>query len=112
MMSEIIDGRKIMHMMIMFDLPTDTAEHRHYAHKFREYLLDLGFSMWQYSVYTKNIGAKDLCPKYISAVKQNAPKSGNISILFFTDKQFGDMIFIGNENYVDIPKPQEQFMLF
>lgn len=111
-MSKIVDGRKIMWMMIMFDLPTDTAEHRHYAHKFREYLLDLGFSMNQYSVYTKFIGAKDLCPKYVSAIKQNAPTSGSVNILFFTDKQFGDMILIGNDDYRDVPKQPEQYALF
>ncbi|MGN0929266.1 MAG: CRISPR-associated endonuclease Cas2 [Alphaproteobacteria bacterium] len=111
-MSNIIDGRKIMWMMVMFDLPTDTPENRHYAHKFREYLLDMGFSMNQYSVYTKFIGAKDLCPKYVSAIKQNAPTSGNITILFFTDKQFKDIILIGDLDYREVPKSPEQFMLF
>ena len=111
-MYNVIDGRKIMWMMVMFDLPTDTPKHRHDAHKFREYLLDLGFSMNQYSVYTKFIGAKDLCPRYISSIKKNAPTFGNISILCFTDKQFGEIVLIGDIDCRPPPQIPEQFSLF
>lgn len=41
-------GLKYMWMMVMFDLPTETKLERREASKFRNFLLDSGFSMAQF----------------------------------------------------------------
>lgn len=82
---------KYMWMMIMFDLPTDTAEERHKATQFRNFLLDSGFRMAQYSVYVRFTGTRENSQKYIKMVKDNNPCTGDVCILFFTDYQFGEI---------------------
>ncbi|WP_038097390.1 CRISPR-associated endonuclease Cas2, partial [Treponema pedis] len=42
---------KIMWIICLFDLPTNTKEQRHRASKFRQQLIEDGFSMMQFSVY-------------------------------------------------------------
>ena len=48
-----ISGVKLMWMIVMFDLPVGTDKERKKATKFRNFLLDEGFSMSQFSVYLK-----------------------------------------------------------
>lgn len=110
---EYINGRKLMWMMVMFDLPTDTSEQRREASKFRNFLLDIGFSMTQYSVYTQFVGTWDSSKKYIGLVREAVPDWGDVNILFFTDKQFENIIHI--ENCIPASKKNkklDQFELF
>ena len=44
---------RYMRMILMFDMPTDTAEDRKAYRKFRKFLLSEGFIMHQFSVYSK-----------------------------------------------------------
>ena len=82
---------KYMWMMVMFDLPTETAEERRAATKFRNFLLDNGFEMSQYSVYFRFTGTRENSQKYVKMVEDNNPGTGDVSILFFTDYQFGEI---------------------
>ena len=91
-----------MWMMVMFDLPTETSSERKAATKFRNFLLDIGFEMTQYSVYTRFTGTKENSEKYIRLIKNNNPSTGDINILFFTDYQFGEIIHLYKKN-----KPEE-----
>ena len=53
-----LSGYRLMWIFVMFDLPVDTKEHAREATKFREFLLDEGFEMSQFSIYfamAKNI---------------------------------------------------------
>lgn len=85
---------KLTWMMVMFELPTSTALGKNAAAKFRKFLLDLGFEKSQSSVYLRFCGSKERTEPYVEKIKQNAPINGKISILFFTDKQFGDIVNI------------------
>ena len=42
-----------MWLIVMFDLPTNNKRARHNAAKFRNFLLDQGFEMAQFSVYMR-----------------------------------------------------------
>ena len=42
-----------MRMILMFDMPTETADERKAYRKFRKFLLSEGFIMHQFSVYSK-----------------------------------------------------------
>ena len=44
---------RIMRLMVMFDLPTDTSQQRKQYRQFRKKLLNEGFIMIQYSVYVR-----------------------------------------------------------
>ena len=93
-----------MWVMVLFDLPTGTKKERRLASGFRNDLLDMGFEMSQYSVYFRFCGDRSRVQPYINQVKQKAPKTGKITIIQFTDKQFGDIINIQNR---EISKPEE-----
>ena len=103
---------KLMWMMVMFDLPTDTPEERKKASDFRNFLQKKGFSMAQFSVYFRFTGSREESTKYIKAVKRNAPSVGDICILFFTDKQFGDIIHIKNRKSGLLAEKTVQYELF
>lgn len=110
-MGIVISGVKLMWMIVMFDLPVGTAKERKKATKFRDFLLDEGFSMSQFSVYMKFCGTKEQTAPVIKRIVNNAPKTGNISILFFTDKQFSDIINIQNREIIENKNIPEQLML-
>ena len=99
-------------MMVMFDLPTDTQKDRKRASDFRNFLQQKGFSMAQFSVYFRFTGSREESAKYVRAVKKNAPEIGDICILFFTDKQFGDIIHIRNRQSDSLDKKAVQYELF
>lgn len=102
-----------MWMMVMFDLPTETREERKAATKFRNFLLDIGFEMTQYSIYTRFTGTKENSEKYIKLLKDNNPRTGDVSILFFTDYQFGEIIHLyKKEKPKKLSKQPEQLQLF
>ena len=44
---------RYMRMILMFDMPVDTAEERKVYRKFRKFLIDEGFIMHQFSIYSK-----------------------------------------------------------
>lgn len=83
-----ITGWKMMWMIVMFDLPTNTKSQRRAATKFRQYLLDNGFVMTQYSIYLRLLSGKDKARSVERKIGMAVPKEGSIQILCITDKQY------------------------
>ena len=110
--NEYLNGRKLMWMMVMFDLPTETRAQRRSATKFRNFLLDEGFEMVQFSVYVQFTGTWESSQKFVRAIKKNNPQYGDVIILFFTDKQFSNIIHIENHKDKALKEEPEQFELF
>lgn len=80
-----------MWVMVYFDLPTETkAEKREYA-LFRKNLIRAGFSMFQFSIYSRHCLSKEYADRYIQGVKKILPAKGHVVIGCMTDKQFGMM---------------------
>lgn len=107
-----INGRKLMWMMVMFDLPTETPQERKSASRFRKFLLDEGFEMVQFSVYVQFTGTYENSQKFVRAIKKNNPQYGDVNILFFTDKQFANIIHIKNCVDNSLKEEPAQFELF
>ena len=84
-------GYRFMWMLVMFDLPVLTKRQRKRATKFRTDLLDLGFEMAQLSVYMKFCGGRDAADALAARVERRVPVQGRVSVLVFTDKQYGRM---------------------
>jgi len=84
-------------LFVMFDLPTDTAEERRLASKFRNDLLDDGYLMLQYSVYVRSSVTLDKKESFVAHLKSINPNTGNIKCLFITDNQWGQMETISNK---------------
>jgi CRISPR-associated protein Cas2 len=101
-----------MWVIVFFDLPTDTPKHRRIYSDFRKKLLKSGFTMFQFSIYTRHCPSRENAKVHIQRVKRNLPAEGHVGILCITDKQFGEMeIFWGHDRAT--PQPiQQQLELF
>ncbi|MDX8415885.1 CRISPR-associated endonuclease Cas2 [Intestinicryptomonas porci] len=98
-------------LMAMFDLPVLLEEERKEATRFRKALLDDGFIMIQYSVYSRPCVSLEKMMKYYERVKTYAPTTGDIRLLFFTDKQWGmsKLVCRAPKKLEKIPKQIEFF---
>ena len=68
--------------------------------------------MFQFSIYSRPCGSREVADKFITKVKKLLPEKGHVGILLITDKQFGSMeIFYGFEKKKS-PKMPEQLSMF
>ncbi|MCL2218331.1 MAG: CRISPR-associated endonuclease Cas2 [Chitinispirillia bacterium] len=107
-----ISQYRVMWIMVLFDLPTETKADRKRASQFRTDLLQDGFEMLQFSVYWRHCTSKENAETHIKRVKEALPKYGKVGILCITDKQFGNMQLFFNANAEKNKKIPEQLELF
>ncbi len=108
----IFSAYRNMWLLVMFDLPTETAEDKKSYHDFRESLLSDGFQMIQYSVYLRYCASVENTIVHENRVMNALPPTGNIRCIQFTDRQFEQMkVFFGRES-VPTEKPTSQLSLF
>ena len=105
-------GHRLMWMMVMFDLPVGESVERKKATGFRNFLVDEGFEMSQFSVYFRFCGDRTRVDPYVKRIKMAAPANGKISILLFTDKQFSDIVCIQNRSLLKVPENPKQYVMF
>lgn len=91
MASNRLNAYRVMWVMVFFDLPTETKTERKKAALFRKNLLKDGFSMFQYSIYTRHCPSKENADVHIRRVKFFLPDTGHVVIFTITDKQFSMM---------------------
>ncbi|MBP3450062.1 MAG: CRISPR-associated endonuclease Cas2 [Spirochaetaceae bacterium] len=103
---------KIMWLFCLFDLPTNTKSQRKRASDFRKLLIEDGYEMMQFSVYYRHCGSLESCERHIKYLQKNIPFEGKISILKFTDKQFGEIITFLGKKIEKTPSKPMQFELF
>lgn len=83
-----LSAYRIMWVLATFDLPVLTKAQRKAATAFRKRLLDLGFSMLQFSVYIHHTASKEAADVLAREIGSSVPKAGKVDVLFFTDKQY------------------------
>lgn len=77
-----------MRLVVMFDLPTgNKAERKSYA-DFRKFLIDDGYTMYQFSVYTRIALSRDNAETHLERLRANLPLSGTVTAFCLTEKQF------------------------
>ena len=108
----IFGGQKTMWIIVLFDLPTDTAEARKDYTKFRKHLLDDGFTMMQYSVYMRHCSSDENAQVHMQRVKAILPPDGEIRIVKITDKQFARIEDFFGKKRKPTEKAPEQLMFF
>lgn len=74
-----------------FDLPVGTKAERGAATKFRKFLLDDGYMMLQYSVYTRLCRGQDAVDKHAKRLTNRLPSKGSVRALQVTDRQYERM---------------------
>ena len=98
-------SRKFMRILIFFDLPVVKREDRKEYQSFRKFLLNNGYTMIQYSVYSRICNGMDGVNKHVSRLKKNLPSKGSVRYLQITEKQYNQMKFL-----VGSPKKQEKYI--
>lgn len=101
-----------MWCLVMFDLPVETKRQRREATRFRNNLLDWGFSMVQFSVYVKYwpLGGQDHAT--LRAIKNHLPSGGRVHVLGLTDRQWASGLHFVRAEQQDDGKAPEQLTIF
>lgn len=103
---------RIMWVLVLFDLPTDTKKNRKAAAEFRKKLVGDGFTMFQFSIYLRHCPSYENAQVHIARVKSNLPQFGKVGILYITDKQFGSMEIFNGKKRSKNPDIEQQLELF
>lgn len=107
-----LSGYQIMWMLVTFDLPVETKTHRAAATRFRQFLLDIGFEMSQFSNYLRFCSGKELFDSYVRQIEASLPAWGDIYIFQFTDRQYENIVRFSDQARQKRRKSPEQLALF
>ena len=101
---------RFMRILVLFDLPVMTKEERRLATQFRQFLLNDGYYMLQYSVYARLCNSVENAESHFRRLAREAPQSGSIRCLIVTEKQYASMRLIAGKRAPD-EKPVEYIQL-
>ena len=102
-----------MRMIVFFDLPVKTKNERREATRFRNFLMNDGYHMLQFSVYARVCNGLDAVEKHRVRLKQKLPNNGAIRMLVITEKQYSSIeILLGRLTQADEPFQCEQLTIF
>lgn len=101
-----------MWLVAMFDLPVSTQEARREYTLFRDFLLQEGFTMLQFSVYARYCGSEDKSRAFRRRIQRALPPDGEVRLLAITDRQFGKMEIYAGKKRRRAEKPPDQMLLF
>ncbi|MBW6479364.1 MAG: CRISPR-associated endonuclease Cas2 [Bacteroidales bacterium] len=107
-----LNAYHIMWLFVFFDLPVTLKKERKAAARFRKDLMNDGFGMMQFSVYTRHCASKESSEVHVKRVKGNIPEKGQVSILQVTDKQYGEIINVWGRKSVPLAEGPKQLELF
>lgn len=107
-----LSAYRVAYCLVMFDLPTTTAQEKHDYVRFRRLLLQDGFMMLQWSVYARHCHSVEAFEGHAARVRRNLPPAGEVRILRMTDAQFRRMeIFRKRKRAKNEPPPGQLVFL-
>lgn len=107
-----LSGYRMMWLYVMFDLPVGTKAERKAATRFRNFLLDEGFEMAQFSVYLRFAESKEAAETYVAHIRNARPNKGKVHIVTITDKQYGNAQIFAGRKREQSPQNPNQLALF
>lgn len=100
-----------MKIFIFFDLPTDTAEDRKNYSTFRKKLMKLGYSMIQFSVYSKLINVQTKKDREEKKIIKILPSNGDVRMLFVTESQYQNIkILKGEKTLIEMINDERKYI--
>jgi CRISPR-associated protein Cas2 len=103
---------RIMWVLVLFDLPTETKKDKKNYTLFRKNLLRDGFTMFQFSIYVRHCPSIENADVHRKRVKSFLPQFGKIGIMCITDKQFGNIELFYGQKTMSVDTPGQQLELF
>lgn len=107
-----LSAYRVMWLFVMFDLPVGSKKQRREATKFRQFLLDLGFEMSQFSVYLRYCASLEQAESLCRRVQEKLPEYGRVSAVTITDKQYEGIRSYQGRNREPGKKKPDQLTLF
>lgn len=107
-----LNAYRIMWVLVLFDLPTETKKDRKAYAVFRKKLLADGFQMFQFSIYMRHCPSRENADVHIKRVKGFLPAKGHVGIFQFTDKQFGMVELFYGKDPQNTQNPVQQLEMF
>ena len=112
MRAQRLSAYRVMWLFVLFDLPTETSIDRKRASRFRNKLIQGGFTMAQYSVYVRHCPSFENLAVHKRRVRKVLPPKGQISMIHITDKQFGQIENFWSAQVRDLPDTPQQTEMF
>jgi len=102
-----------MRILVFFDLPTLTKADKRAYTLFRRFLLQDGYDMLQWSVYSRIVNGEDDVKKHQKKLVANLPKKGSIRCMKVSEKQYAAMeILVGTVTVQEEKVSLQQVLLF
>ena len=79
---------------MFFDLPVSTKTDRKNYSAFRKFLINDGYDMLQFSVYSRIAQNHDDARKHIERLNRNLPPKGSVRVMQVTEKQYNSMLIL------------------
>lgn len=103
-----LSAYRIMWLMVLFDLPTESKTDKRNYTEFRKRMLKDGFTMFQFSAYLRHCASRENAEVHLKRIQRNLPPKGHVGVLSLTDRQFEQMtIYYGKEEQEKAPVPQQ-----
>ena len=102
---------RFMRVIVFFDLPTETLEHKRQYRKFRKTLIKNGFLMMQESVYCRMLITQSAGKAVIDVIRKNRPTEGIVQIMTVTEKQFAGIEYITGEHHSEVIESDERLVI-
>jgi CRISPR-associated protein Cas2 len=112
MQQDRLNQYRVMWVLVLFDLPTETKKDRKAYADFRKSLQKDGFTMFQFSIYLRHCMSMENANVHIKRVKKILPDKGHVGIMCITDKQFGMMELFYGKNAETKKTEGQQLELF
>lgn len=103
---------RIMWVLVLFDLPTETKKEKKAYSDFRKNLQRDGFTMFQFSIYVRHCASQENAEVHIKRTKSILPEHGQVGIMCITDRQFGNIELFYGKKMQALNTPSQQLELF
>lgn len=102
-----------MRILVFFDLPTLTKADKRAYTLFRRFLLQDGYDMLQWSVYSRIVNGEDDVKKHQKKLVANLPRKGSVRCMKVSEKQYAAMeILVGTVTVQEEKVSLQQVLLF
>lgn len=102
-----------MRLLVFFDLPVVKKEDRQAYQRFRKFLINDGYDMLQFSVYSRIVYGEDSVDKHLKRLADNIPGKGSIRFLQITERQYAAMkLLVGQKTVKEKMVGTNQLLIF
>ncbi len=99
-------------LLVCFDLPRETKIERKQASMYRKRLIELGFSMKQYSLYEREVRSVTTRNNVIKILKEELPHTGMITLYLLPDEVNNQQITILGQQAIRLANSNPRLRIF